>query len=171
MGITIKYYNELVPIMNKLITEGYDVDNFCDNDMGYGFYVELDKKYYVEVNIFYTGEVEFWCRLNKRGGKCYHDVVNDINIKKESVSQSDKVEETVRNLINEWAQLKSGDPKGNLLDCLVNFVGLTDQDRKDLDFQLTSLKSLIHEIRSSDSDVTGEASSKIIQDLVDYLIS
>lgn len=79
-------YNSLVPIMNSLIAQDYDLYSFCDNMEGYGFTVKskINKDEYVHVIFFFMAhdEVEFYVERKKRCTEFVSDVVNDAVISK-----------------------------------------------------------------------------------------
>ena len=77
MRTSIETYNELIPFIN-ILEDTYRVDADHSKSMGYAFYVDINKELYVELRIW--GD-EVYVSLMRRGGTCFHDVANDIDIK------------------------------------------------------------------------------------------
>ena len=83
---TIDTYNNLVPFMNELENRGTEVDDFCDNSLGYGFYVEGKNNHYVKVNIWGP---EIYASLKKRTGQFRHDIVDTIIMERKCSNVAD----------------------------------------------------------------------------------
>lgn len=77
MRTSIETYNELIPFIN-ILEDTYRVDADHSKSMGYAFYVDINKELYVELRIW--GD-EVYVSLMRRGGTCFHDVANDVDIK------------------------------------------------------------------------------------------
>lgn len=77
MKTSVETYNELVPFINTLVKD-YRVDADHNKTMGYGFYIDINKELYISIRIW--GD-EVYVSLMRRGGNCFHDVVNDVKVK------------------------------------------------------------------------------------------
>jgi len=83
MNILIKSYNKLVPTMNSLVREGYNVEAFHSSDEGYGFYTEGKNNHYTKVSIFYTADqIQYIITKYKHNSNYGHDILNDIKVNK-----------------------------------------------------------------------------------------
>lgn len=165
MNQTIENYNKLVPLMNKLIKEGKEVDAFSDRYQGYGCYIELDSHY---INVHIWGE-QINVSFCKRCGKCRHDVVNDLSLSSKNFENMQDVETEIVKLINEYDMLAKHEPKERLMIQLTNFMGLDKEGQDIVSHQLTSLKDFIKDLRNSDSDATGTPSDYLVQNIVEFI--
>lgn len=77
MKTSVETYNELIPFINTL-TKNYEVYARHNNSEGYGFYIEASKELYVNIRVW--GD-EVCVSLTRRGGRCLHDVINDVDLK------------------------------------------------------------------------------------------
>ena len=95
MGI-IENYNNIVDTMNNLIDKGYKVSNFASKSMGWGFYLDLNEKHYIECFVDYD---KYYIKFQERTTKFWHDVVNDIVIETTYTTDYNKVESIVLDMI------------------------------------------------------------------------
>ena len=98
-SVLIDGYNAVVPVMNKLVKEGYKVEAYHNKNEGYGFYIDLQDKMYIHCMIFYTQSIEYIVELSKHTSRYYHDVF-DKELKSERTFDVDKVESMIKDLID-----------------------------------------------------------------------
>ena len=102
MGI-IENYNNIVDTMNSLIDKGYKVSNFASKSMGWGFYLDLDEKHYIQCFVDYD---KYYIKFQERTTKYWHDVVNDIVIERTYTTDYNKVESIVLDMIQKHKEGK-----------------------------------------------------------------
>lgn len=80
----INAYNNLVDTMNNFLEKGYPVYDYHNSWSGYGFYLELPNKKYIECDIFgeNIGLYTYNIKLMKHNSKYGHDSINDIRLTK-----------------------------------------------------------------------------------------
>lgn len=162
---SIELYNKLIPFMDSIEdNDGYVADGFASKEEGLGFYIELGKKNYIEVHIW--DETDISVTWNIRGGRCWHDVLNDRKVQMVSCHNMDEVEKAVRNIMLNYRDKMDTD----VIDRVARFAGLNEKESKDLRVNVEIVKAFIQELRNGDSDVTGETSEVMIKELVDYLV-
>lgn len=77
MKTSVETYNDLIPFINTLV-DNYRVDADHSKNMGYGFYININKELYVNIRIW--GD-EVYVSLVRRGGCRFQDVANDVDLK------------------------------------------------------------------------------------------
>lgn len=77
MKTSVETYNELIPFINTLVKD-YRVDADHNKTMGYGFCIDINKELYVSIRIW--GD-EVYVSLVRRSGKCFRDIINDVDLK------------------------------------------------------------------------------------------
>lgn len=95
----IEMYNDLIPTMNKLSEDGYDVECHHNRYEGYGFYIEApcsNNNCYIAINIFGS---EFYIRLWRHNSKYSHDPLNDIDLANERTKSTSDVERIIYNFL------------------------------------------------------------------------
>lgn len=95
MANLIDTYNALVPTMNKLAKEGYDLWPFHDGWSGFGFKVIMDKTW-IEVRIYESDEISAY--LYKRNGNVFDSISNKL-LKSENTSDTKDVYTIIKRLV------------------------------------------------------------------------
>ena len=128
MKTSVETYNELIPFINTLI-DSYRVDADHSKNMGYGFYININKELYVNIRIW--GD-EVYVSLARRGGCCFHDVVNDTDLRfTKNIRDIKEVERVVREYLD-YAKTLEPTYKVELTESELNtIINLVDGNLKE----------------------------------------
>ena len=128
MKTSVETYNELIPFINTLV-DNYVVDADHSKNMGYGFYININKELYVNIRIW--GD-EMYVSLVRRGSSHFHDVVNDVDIKfTRNIRDIKEVERVVREYLD-YAKTLEPTYKVELTESELNtIINLVDENLKE----------------------------------------
>lgn len=92
----IREYNKLVPLMNKLLKDNFDIWGYASREQGYGFKV-IFEKVWVDItigdNFVYEG-VSYWLNEYKRKGNCFS--ILDEELQSKTVFSIEEIENFIR---------------------------------------------------------------------------
>ena len=96
MANYIGEYNKLIPLLNKLSKDNFDIWEYHSNQQGYGFKVIFEKSWVdITINLDFTSEkVEYWCDQYKRRGNCFS--ILDEGLQSKTVSTIEEIENFIR---------------------------------------------------------------------------
>ena len=128
MKTSVETYNELIPFINTLV-DTYRVDANHSKNMGYGFYININKELYVNIRIW--GD-EVYVSLARRGGCHFHDVANDTDLKfTRNIRDIKEVERVVREYLD-YAKTLEPTYKVELTESeLSTIINLVDENLKE----------------------------------------
>ena len=127
---SVNDYNELIPFINDLIDQKYNVLGRCNNTAGYGFTIYATKDVYVDICLWGGNSS---VSVKRRVTKYYNDPVNDTVLKsKGSIRDLEEVKKTVLEYI-EYGKTLEPIYKVELteseLDTIINLVDKSLKDK------------------------------------------